>query len=490
MNTEIINNYQTQDDTLFLNSSAPQNEKIIGIDSWFVDDFKDYKTTTLLGSALPTKLEKEHIIDVLNYLVMHYKPNVMVKNSDKYYNLIVEILNTNQPKYKKYDCLKANIKGCETNECLLLHVAKSYGIYPKSLLMDTIAIHSRIKKLDNKDAWFDNFSLNSYLLQMTPTCYSIFDDNSDPSIKSVISGITFTTPEVVPTEAECDLKRNLSGGNKYKNIRDVIYDLYFNNINVTGGRKDNIENLDFKNSKIDENINKSEIKKNPKLEEYVNDPEIRKKFINENIELTNPKQLLFHLGNNYRVFIEFGKTAEEVKDNDEAVKILDAFAIKYPYYTGCCHGCDVFTSDFRDKSVSINDIKEFCNRYPLNIVGYILNTKTYKSGRGQHWVAIIFKGNTCYMICSQGGGFNSFEETSFEEDLNKAGFAKEWNTKVIQHDNSSCGMYSVLANLSFIINGSGIKKPNINEIVDLIGNDGKNINKFGIYSIKKKLAGF
>lgn len=47
--------------------------------------------------------------------------------------------------------------------------------------------------------------------------------------------------------------------------------------------------------------------------------------------------------------------------------------------------CDVFTPGFRNKSVSIYDIKEFTDRYPMSIVGYILKTKTYRSGSGQHW---------------------------------------------------------------------------------------------------------
>ena len=196
------------------------------------------------------------------------------------------------------------------------------------------------------------------------------------------------------------------------------------------------------------------------------------------------------MGNNYRTFIEFGKLATDITDNDTATKMLDSLVKKYPYFTGCTHGCDVFTPDFKDKSVSIGDISEFCKRYPLSIVGYILNTKTYKSGRGQHWMALLFKYKKCYLICSQKSDFSAFEEKTLEEDLGRYGFSKVWNLEEIQHDPSSCGLYSVLANLCFIIKGSGDNEPNIVKIVDMIGDKGENINKDGIYVIKKKLAGW
>ena len=213
-------------------------------------------------------------------------------------------------------------------------------------------------------------------------------------------------------------------------------------------------------------------------------------LINKSVNLTNPLQLLYHLGNNYRCFIEFGIPADKITDPNKAIELLDKLNLKYSYYTGCTHGCDVFEPDFRSKSVSIRDISEFCKRYPYSIVGYILNTKTYKSGKGQHWMALLFKCSKVYLICSQGSGYDSFEDKNLEKELEECGFSKEWNTETIQIDHSSCGLYSVLSNLSFIMNAGGDRKPNITNIVDMIGYEGKGINNEGIYTIKKKLAGY
>lgn len=426
--------------------------------SWYEDNFKDYNTTTLLGLKQPTNLEKERIFKVLTYISATKTPNIAIPHSNEFHNLIVETSKIpNKSLVEKYDILKSKIEGCETNECLLIHVAKTYGLTPKSLLMDTIAIHSRIKKLESNTTWFDNYSLNSFLLQLTTIIYSEFDNSNDDFVKSV----EFNKSKNVNT--------NMTGGKIEEDeetyLRKMIYEIETNKKieNLTGGLtpkdvKEDVKNLDK---------------------------------INKNVKLTNPKELLFHLGNNYRCFFEFGKPADEIKDNDKAVEMLDKLVLKYPYFTGCAHGCDVFTSDFRDKSVGIADIAEFCERYPYSIVGYILNTKTYKSGRGQHWVALLFKFKTCYLICSERSDFNAFEEKTLVTDIDKNGFSRVHNTQKIQTDSSSCGMFSVLANACFVIKASGTTEPNIVEIVDKIGINGTGINKSGnIFEIKGKLAGY
>lgn len=426
-------------------------DNINSIKSYLIDDFAEYKTKTLLGSSSPTKLEKERIFKVLSYISNTLSPKITYGSFD---NLIKNVDKFNLSLDQKYDLLKSKIEGCETNECLLLHAAMTYGLSPKSLLMDTIAIHSRIKKLDNKDAWFDNFSLNSFLLQLTTIIYDKYDTCSDKFIKSV--------PD--PLNESSEISKTLSGGNietvNYVDLRREIYkyDITF------------AENKTCKHSTLSGGNIISKV--------------------NSTVNLTHPKELLYHLGNEYRCFFEFDKLASEVRTDEEAIKMLDALAEKYVYNTGCTHGCDVFTPSFSSKSVSIADIKEFCSRYPMSIVGYILNTKTYRSGRGQHWVALIFKGSTAYLICSQSGGFNGLEEETLIPDLEKSGFAMIYNTQTIQHDPSSCGMYSVLSNLCFILHGNGKQEPNIKEIVNEIGNGGKNINKNGIYEIKEILAGY
>ena len=482
--------------------------------SLFEDDFDNYNTTTILGSKQPTDLEKARIFKVIEYISKTSIPIIAVEHSKEFHNLVVEIskIKSDESKEsyaKKYDLLKSKIEGCKTNECLLLHAAKVYGLTPKSLLMETIAIHSRIKALKNKDTWFDNFSLNSFLLQLTTIVYSNYDDNSDKFIKSVDFDTSKYNSSSILSGGELNDKTNKNKKFKLEDKSDNStftknnlinkYNNFEQNFNEINDNFNNLSNEFITNRNImyDYEITKTNLlggggnnetktQSLTNLNTEINEPIL----INKSISLTNPKDLLFHLGNNYRTFIEFGKLATDITDNDTATKMLDSLVKKYPYFTGCTHGCDVFTPDFKDKSVSIGDISEFCKRYPLSIVGYILNTKTYKSGKGQHWMALLFKYKTCYLICSQKSDFSAFEEKTLEENLGRYGFSKVWNLQEIQHDPSSCGLYSVLANLCFIIKGSGDNKPDIIKIVNMIGDKGENINKDGIYVIKKKLAGW
>jgi hypothetical protein len=245
-------------------------------------------------------------------------------------------------------------------------------------------------------------------------------------------------------------------------------------------------------------------------------------LINESNKLTNPNDLLFHLGNLYRCFKEFGiGTKEEIYklSHEEAVSKLDDLNEKYPYYTYQCHGCDVF--DISDRSCSISDIKEFCDRYPNSIVGGILNTETYASGKGQHWVCLLFRDSTVYLMCSQAGDFSSFhDQGKLLKQLTQFGFGQKYNSETIQKDGSNCGLYSTLFNLVSIIqldkinnktigqnmNGgklirkhsetvvmntaSKIPKLDISEIVKQIGINAEIMHSQGIFQLKNKLIGW
>ena len=184
------------------------------------------------------------------------------------------------------------------------------------------------------------------------------------------------------------------------------------------------------------------------------------------------------------------------------------------------HGCDFFK--IPDRACTIKDIFQFTKRYPNTLVGGILNTETYESGRGQHWVCLLFRDSTAYLLCSQAGNFNSFHdknEINLKSELNKYGFAQRYNNQSIQKDNSNCGLYSTLFNLMALIqlddlnkgkrfgmtgglkinhknkirnlesknDASQIPQFNITEIVKQIGVNAKNINNKGIYQLKKRL---
>ena len=177
------------------------------MDSLYVDDFDKYDTVTLINNETIqvnskgeitgrrrefniTNEEKYRIGKIITFLNKNYKPK-----NDQIHSLITETVNKHDlksfdEKYKNeyiqfYDDLKYQIKGCKSIECLLLHIATCYGLYTNSLLMNTIAIHSRVKHLVHDKEWMDNYRLNNFLLQLTTIVYHDYDSYSDSFIKSV-----------------------------------------------------------------------------------------------------------------------------------------------------------------------------------------------------------------------------------------------------------------------------------------------------------------
>lgn len=226
--------------------------------------------------------------------------------------------------------------------------------------------------------------------------------------------------------------------------------------------------------------------------------------INKKVKLTNPKRLLLELGNKYRIFNEFGEKAYETIINDDisdiqATNYLDKLVVKYPYYTYGCHGCDGFGSCML--ATTLKDIYEFTSRYPHVVVGGILNSKTYASGKGEHWTANMFINKQCYLMCSFGSSFNSLylkdSKTAFLDKLIDIGFGMKYNGVKIQEDSCNCGVYSILFNLLTLIklktknnNNGSSAVVDIPSVINAIGKNGCKINNKGIYNIKEMVIGW
>ena len=437
----------------------------MSIESLVKDTFH-HNTTTLLRNSNVTEYEKQMIVKVFKYLTNHIE--IKIKNLFR--------VNTNSKlislikKCQTYDELINNINGCESNECLMCNGILVFHIYPKSLLMCLIAICSRTLPLDNSKSWYDNFTLNSYLLQLTTIFYD-FAINKTLLSKYNDFVHTFKTGLV-------DFSNSISNDG-------------LNNTNSSVNNNTTNDDSSNTNSSMNSSTNNTTSSVNNAVNELINDLtnfKHKSNYIDESVKLKNVKSLLFHFGNNYRVFELTGKSCDEISE-DEMLNVLDKICLTHPYSTGCCHGADVFW--IPDKSPSIEEISLFCKRYPKHILGYILNTATYESGRGQHWVAFIFQYNTVYLICSQASSFDVFMNArQLNSELSNYGFKKIANFHRIQYDSSSCGMFSVLSNLCFIIESQKNSGIDINDIVNRIGVDATNINSNGIDKIKEQITGF
>lgn len=135
---------------------------------------------------------------------------------------------------------------------------------------------------------------------------------------------------------------------------------------------------------------------------------------------------------------------EQNIDFNDCKAMCDACYNKYAYCYCGAHGCDVF--DYDIMSMSIPEIKKVLERYPSWTIGYVLNTATYKSHNGIHWVALILNKNSAKLICSQASGFECFkDDNKLIQSLPENGFTLENNNTVVQFDNFNCGVFSPMS---------------------------------------------
>lgn len=157
--------------------------------------------------------------------------------------------------------------------------------------------------------------------------------------------------------------------------------------------------------------------------------------------------------------------------NKTPKEICDLCYKRYPFFYGGSHGCDVF--DIPTLSLSLEEIKQFLDRYPSARVGYILNTATYASGNGEHWVALELTKGKARLVCSQQSDFNTFRDGGrLRNELHRLGFGEEWNTREIQKDDHACGMFSAMSLMKLLQ-----YRGDINKAVDSIGVDMTELGK-------------
>lgn len=197
--------------------------------------------------------------------------------------------------------------------------------------------------------------------------------------------------------------------------------------------------------------------------------------INKSVKLDFERVIKFLVGS-LRAFIVAGQptdygtaiNTESTVGGKSLEEICDLAYQRYPFFYGGCHGCDVFDIGY---TLRIPEIKLFLERYPSAHVGYILNTSTYRSGKGEHWVALEFTKGEAKLICSQQGQFNDFHDGGrLNAEISAAGFGKEYNPKRIQTDDYNCGLYSAIALYELL---------RFNNIDDAVEDIGKNMSNFG-----------
>lgn len=361
------------------------------------------------NSILFGKTITQYAKDVIFNVIKYYNNKDISGNTDLKRRIIKYLNKLFNDKELNYDKLMQKFNA-QTNECLLGYMLIAYQNENLDLMLRTMYTFGRVLPLDYKTEWFDNYRLNAYGNVLNMVMWKKYDSKDVYTIDE----------EPKPINKSVQLPFNKVVKYMVGSLRAFIIDheLYPN-----------------KSSELHKQLNGGDIE-----------------------AIVSPS--------NYHKMKE---TATDEGKNKTAEEICDECYMHYPFYFGGSHGCDVFSLGM---TLTIKEIKMFLDRYPSARVGYILNTATYKSGKGEHWVALEFTQGKAKMICSQQSDFSVFHDGGvLRRSIHEICYGEEWNNRLIQLDSYACGCYSAIGLLQLLRFGQ------IDKAVDAIGVNMENLGK-------------
>ena len=383
------------------------------------DTFVKYNTNSILFGKEITQYAKDIIFNVIKY----YNNKDISGNTDLKRRIIKYLNKVFEDKELNYDKLMQKFNA-QTNECLLGYMLIAYQNENLDLMLRTMYTFGRVLPLDYKTEWFDNYRLNAYGNVLNMVMWKKYDSKDVYTIDE----------EPKPINKSVQLPFNKVVKYMVGSLRAFIidYELYPNN--VSSSHTNEQRKLNEQQHGLN-GLNGGDV-------EAIVSPNDYHKI----------KEMISNEGKN--------KTAEE---------ICDECYMHYPFYFGGSHGCDVFSLGM---TLTVKEIKMFLDRYPSARVGYILNTATYRSGKGEHWVALEFTQGKAKMICSQQSDFSVFHDGGeLRRSIHEICYGEEWNNRLIQLDNHACGCFSAIGLLQLLRFGQ------IDKAVDAIGVNMENLGK-------------
>lgn len=386
--------------------------------------FKNVKSKLFLRPRTGlTQNDKNLIIECVKFMI---KNNI---NSGKNKDILKYITeNCND-----YDTLKQKLNA-ETDEKVLAYLLKAfqcgtaYSIKPHNyngLMYQLARIYARTTPLNNQEEWLSNFTISSPLYALSFIVWQPLDNNIDYS--------KIGSPQPVNYSEKIDFK-------KWKEY--IVTDL-----------KELIIKMNFFNNFTIKPIIKAIREKQPVTQE------IYAQCVGKEEHLTHSTLLTL--------------TDEEVCDI--------AYYI-YPFFSGGCHGCDFY--DATSISLNLDEYHDAFKRYPSMTVGLVLNLDKYSQG-GSHWVCLQLTEYKVKLLCSAGSSFTAFHDNGeLANKLQNLRWSTIYNTQIIQHDNSQCGVFSVLSNIALLI------YPSLSDAVNFIGQNAESIQQGAdISDFREKMFG-
>lgn len=419
------------------------------------NDIKDLKTHAPLwiNGIMPDYIKK-NIMKVIKYYDNHVNPNKIHETSEHRRSIALylhEVLKT----VNDYDVLLKRFNA-ETSEELFAYMLLAYHDLSSDLMLRTTYTYGRILPFEHSSDWYDNFRLNAY-----GNAWNMFMYNKYNSASTVVIETKEGCKEIQPINKNINIDFERCVRLLIGSLRTFLLGAGALS-NSSGGflASSSLSNISTSKSSSRSSISNS--------------------LSNNSSTSSNDTQLTGAASDLSLKSLAGGKSFEEICD--ECYK-------QYIFYYGGCHGCDVF--DNPAMSLSVEEIKNFVDKYPSAKVGYILNTATYASGRGQHWVAVMFTHDDVKLVCSQGSTWECFQDNSKLAGTIERLWGKNnmyYNSETIQTDGYNCGLYSAITLYSLL---------RTNDIKQTIKEIGVDMQHFGVEVgkpstaaiIREKIAG-
>lgn len=365
-----------------------------------------------------------------------------------------------------------------TVESLLGYLLIAFQTSKLDLILRATYTFGRVLPLKCRTEWFDNYRLNAYGNVLNMVMYKqydrkdVFTINESPQPINESVSLSFY-PKIIKflvgSLRAFMILNSLTVGSNQSSTQSQNGEQ--SNVQLYGGSKhnptvkdedngeDNEDNNDLNLDELIDVNNLPDFIKNNSLNDY--DVSIK-----ENDFYSEEQTDGMSENDNVINILKGGKTLNNYSDRE----VTDRCYKQFPFYFGGAHGCDVF--DYPNMSLSIDEITQFLNRYPSARVGYILNTSTYSSGHGQHWVALELTKGKARLICSQKGTFNGFNDGgNLVRQLESHHYQTEYNNRNIQTDNYACGTYAFISLMELLRFGD------IKKAVDTIGVNMESLGK-------------
>lgn len=474
------------------------------------DTFRDYRTNNLLFGKVLTPYAKDVIMEVIKF----YQSQNIEGNTDVKQNIIKFLNHVMKDKDINYDKLMQRFHA-ESNECLLAYMLIAFQNEDLDLMLRTMYTFGRVLPLKTITEWFDNYRLNTYGNCLNLVEYKRFDCkfvyavdydsedvnedieiNYDRVVKFLVGSLRAFIidrelyPEKYAKISRMETKRPV--GNERTERKNVPVGMPKGRVNGMSMSDVMVDGMDDMDEVRVRGETSAQMKASPNAQMQASTSSSTSASPSAQTRASPTSPAPFPASASSNASLQGGAQSDDLLDgllngvvdgnlNEQPFttlstsktpkEICDLCYKRYPFFYGGSHGCDVF--DIPTLSLSLEEIKQFLDRYPSARVGYILNTATYASGNGEHWVALELTKGKARLVCSQQSDFNTFKDGGrLRNELHRLGFGEEWNTREIQKDEHSCGMFSAMSLMKLLQ-----YRGDINKAVDSIGVDMTELGK-------------